>query len=221
MWSKARDFFTRWEVAPNVTVLARRFPIASQPESSIVLFKVEEAAMQMDRHFAGTETLQALQTDVPFMMCSRAKTFCPSCNFASPMDRGCLMHSKLRGEKEKAAGAAGSAAAGGDPTAALASAARRRRKGAKAAGRGEGALRTTRSPPAPARRPRRGARRERPPLLGRPALRPAARRASRAPSASSCRAGQPSMGVDLRRQGLAGSPRCGDAATASTAWLSR
>ena len=58
-WSKARDFFTRWEVAPNVTVLARRFPIASQPEASIVLFKVEEAALQMDRHFAGTTTLHS------------------------------------------------------------------------------------------------------------------------------------------------------------------
>ena len=98
VWSKARDFFTRWEVAPNVTVLARRFPIASQPEASIVLFKGEEDARQMDRHFAGTQTLQALQTDVPFMMCSRAKTFCPSCNFGSTMDRACLIHSKLRGE---------------------------------------------------------------------------------------------------------------------------
>ena len=90
VWSKARDFFTRWEVAPNVTVLARRFPVASRPECSLVLFKVEEAALQMDRHFAGTTTLQALQTDVPFMMCSRAKTFCPSCNFNSMTDRGCV-----------------------------------------------------------------------------------------------------------------------------------
>jgi hypothetical protein len=32
------------------------------------------------------------------MMCSRAKTFCPSCNFGSTMDRACLIHSKLRGE---------------------------------------------------------------------------------------------------------------------------
>jgi len=166
VWSKARDFFTRWEVAPNVTVLARRFPIASQPESSIVLFKVEEAAMQMDRHFAGTETLQALQTDVPFMMCSRAKTFCPSCNFASPMDRGCLMHSKLRGEKEKAAGAAGSAAAGGDPTAALASAARRRRKG-RGGGPGDGMLNDPLAA-GPGALGLGGLGRERPPLLGRP-----------------------------------------------------
>ena len=128
VWSKARDFFTRWEVAPNVTVLARRFPIASQPEASIVLFKVEEAALQMDRHFAGTTTLQALQTDVPFMMCSRAKTFCPSCNFASRMDRGCLVHSKLRGSAEnkddgRRAAATGAAAAGAAAVAAAAAAA--------------------------------------------------------------------------------------------------
>ena len=128
VWSKARDYFTRWEVSPNVTVLARRFPVASRPECSLVLFKVEEAALQMDRHFAGTTTLQALQTDVPFMMCSRAKTFCPSCNFASRMDRGCLVHSKLRGSAEnkddgRRAAATGAAAAGAAAVAAAAAAA--------------------------------------------------------------------------------------------------
>ena len=47
----------------------------------------------LDSQLGPTGTLQPLAEDPAFTMCSRAKTFCPCCNFASSAGRGCVMHS--------------------------------------------------------------------------------------------------------------------------------
>ena len=41
MWSKAREFYTRWEVATGLTVYVRRYPVAADAEGnlSLVLFR--------------------------------------------------------------------------------------------------------------------------------------------------------------------------------------
>ena len=40
MWSKARDFYTRWEALPGVNALARRFPLAgAKSGASVIVFK--------------------------------------------------------------------------------------------------------------------------------------------------------------------------------------
>ena len=159
MWSKARDFYTRWEALPGVNALARRFPLAgAKSGASVIVFKsapppsqrrpatgregagvrrgrvcegyegwVErsvpspwprvlcprgmyppsmqthqarqlppeqaEQASLLDSQLGPTGTLQPLTEDPAFTMCSRAKTFCPCCNFASSAGRGCVMHS--------------------------------------------------------------------------------------------------------------------------------
>ena len=39
-WSKARDFYTRWEALPGVNALARRFPLAgAKSGASVIVFK--------------------------------------------------------------------------------------------------------------------------------------------------------------------------------------
>ena len=52
-----------------------------------------EQASLLDTQLGPTGTLQPLAEDPAFTMCSRAKTFCPCCNFASSAGRGCVMHS--------------------------------------------------------------------------------------------------------------------------------
>jgi len=41
VWSKAREFYTRWEVATGLTVYVRRYPVAADAEGnlSLVLFR--------------------------------------------------------------------------------------------------------------------------------------------------------------------------------------
>ena len=156
MWSKARDFYTRWEALPGVNALARRFPLAgAKSGASVIVFKSApprsqkdgpgregeggcggraklgvrrvqgvagaqrstalaagavpreacthqacrprglsptnaqaEQASLLDTQLGPTGTLQPLAEDPAFTMCSRAKTFCPCCNFASSAGRG-------------------------------------------------------------------------------------------------------------------------------------
>ena len=45
MWSKARDFYTRWEALPGINAHARRFPLAgAQSGASLIVFKSAEQA---------------------------------------------------------------------------------------------------------------------------------------------------------------------------------
>ena len=47
MWSKARDFYTRWEALPGVNALARRFPLAgAKSGASVIVFKSAPPASQ-------------------------------------------------------------------------------------------------------------------------------------------------------------------------------
>ena len=44
-WSKARDFYTRWEALPGINAHARRFPLAgAQSGASLIVFKSAEQA---------------------------------------------------------------------------------------------------------------------------------------------------------------------------------
>ena len=43
VWSKARDFYTRWEALPGINAHARRFPLAgAQSGASLIVFKSAE-----------------------------------------------------------------------------------------------------------------------------------------------------------------------------------
>ena len=54
MWSKARDFYTRWEALPGVNALARRFPLAgAKSGASVIVFKSAPARSQKDGHWVG------------------------------------------------------------------------------------------------------------------------------------------------------------------------
>ena len=64
-----------------------------------------EQASLLDSQLGPTGTLQPLAEDPAFTMCSRAKTFCPCCNFASSAGRGCVMHSTAMRAMRAAPGA--------------------------------------------------------------------------------------------------------------------
>ena len=54
MWSKARDFYTRWEALPGVNALARRFPLAgAKSGASVIVFKSAPARSQKDGDWVG------------------------------------------------------------------------------------------------------------------------------------------------------------------------
>ena len=54
VWSKARDFYTRWEALPGVNALARRFPLAgAKSGASVIVFKSAPPRSQKDGHWVG------------------------------------------------------------------------------------------------------------------------------------------------------------------------
>ena len=54
MWSKARDFYTRWEALPGVNALARRFPLAgAKSGASVIVFKSAPPRSQYGRPLGG------------------------------------------------------------------------------------------------------------------------------------------------------------------------
>lgn len=102
VWSKARDFYTRWEALPGINAHARRFPLAgAQSGASLIVFKSAEQALLLDGQLGPSGTLMPLSEDPAFTMCSRAKTFCPCCNFASAAARGCVLHSSATRDQRK------------------------------------------------------------------------------------------------------------------------
>jgi len=102
VWSKARDFYTRWEALPGINAHARRFPLAgAQSGASLIVFKSAEQALLLDGQLRPSGTLMPLSEDPAFTMCSRAKTFCPCCNFASAAARGCVLHSSATRDQRK------------------------------------------------------------------------------------------------------------------------
>ena len=54
-WSKARDFYTRWEALPGVNALARRFPLAGAKSGACVIVFKSAAPPSQDRRPTGQE----------------------------------------------------------------------------------------------------------------------------------------------------------------------
>lgn len=103
-WSKAREFYVAWSVAPEVIVSARRWKLASPEDGSndLVVFASADGAAKADLALgaggthAGAQQVLRLEEEASFSMCSRVKTFCPARNFGRSMGRGCVMHYQKR-----------------------------------------------------------------------------------------------------------------------------
>jgi hypothetical protein len=100
-WSKAREFYVAWSVAPDCTISARRWRLASSTETThdLVVFSSAMGAAKADAALAaqgGVQKLIEVDGEATFSMCSRVKTFCPARNFGRGMGRGCIMHYQKR-----------------------------------------------------------------------------------------------------------------------------
>ena len=72
MWSKAREFYTRWEVATGLTVYVRRYPVAADAEGnlSLVLFRCAQDALLVDSWLGSTGRVRHIAENVSFTMCA-------------------------------------------------------------------------------------------------------------------------------------------------------
>lgn len=100
-WSKAREFYVAWSVAPDCTISARRWRLASSTDVThdLVVFSSAMGTAKADAALAaqgGVQKLVEVDGEATFSMCSRVKTFCPARNFGRGMGRGCIMHYQKR-----------------------------------------------------------------------------------------------------------------------------